>query len=545
MLTADARDRGRESFRRHAWGDAYAQLSAADRLDPEDLERLATAAQLLGRDGDSATFWARAHQEFLSRGAVQRAAQCAFWLALPLLFKGEKARASGWIARARRLLDDGQLDCVERGYLLVPAALQSILEGDNPTAQTTFGEAAGIAERFADPDLLTLARHGQGRALIRLGDVARGVALLDEVMVAITSGEVSPLFVGDIYCSVIEACHEIYDLRRAQEWTGALSRWCESQPDIVPYRAHCLLRRAEIMQLHGAWPDAMEEAERACEHLLQPPAHRAVGAAFYRLAELHRLRGESASAEAAYRQASQWGREPQPGLALLRLAQGQMEAAKAAICRAVDEARERHVRSRMLGACAEILLSAGDVAKARAAADELAAIATELDAPLLRAASAHTTGAVLLAEGDARGALAALRHAWTVWREMEAPYEAARARVLVGVACRVLGDEDAAEMEMDAAGRVFRQLGATTDLARVDALSPKAIPAAAAGLTAREVQVLGLVATGKTNRAIAGELRISEKTVARHVSNIFTKLGLSSRAAATAYAYQHDLLKSP
>lgn len=544
MSRADALERGRESFAARAWEDAYARLSAADReapLEPEELERLATAACLTGRGAESAELWARAHHERLARGEVERAVRCAFWLAFGLLNGGEQARAGGWLARARRLLEDGR-DCVEQGYLLFPAALRRIFDGDDAAAYAAFARATEIGERFGDADLVALARHGQGRALIRMGKTAEGVALLDEAMVAVTAGELSPVVAGDVYCSLIEACHEILDLRRAREWTDALSRWCASQPELVPYRGQCLVRRAELMQLHGDWRDAMEEAQRACEWLSRPPGEAAAGAAHYQRGELHRLRGELARAEEEYRQAHRWGRKPQPGLALLRLEQGRLDDASAAIRRALDEARHRRTRARLLPAYAEIVLAARDAAAARAAADELAEIAAALDAPLLHAVSAQTTGAVLLAEGDARGALGALRRAWAGWRELEAPHESARTRVLIALACRALGDEETAEMELDAARRAFQQLGAAPDLARLRELSRRAAPRPAGGLTAREVQVLRQVAAGKTNRAIAGELAISEKTVARHLSNIFVKLGLATRASATAYAYEHRLV---
>jgi DNA-binding CsgD family transcriptional regulator len=431
---------------------------------------------------------------------------------------------------------------VERGYLLLPVALQLIRRGESTEACSAFAEAAAIGERFIDRDLMALARQGQGRALIRLGEVTRGVALLDEVMVAVTAGEVSPMIVGDIYCSVIEACHEIFDLRRAQEWTLAMERWCGSQSDRIPYRGHCLVRRAELLQLHGDWPNAIQEAEQACEWLSRPPPQRAVGAAFYRQAELERLRGEFVKAEEEYRQASQWGREPQPGLALLRLAQGQIEPAKAAICRAVDEAATPAIRSPLLAASVEIHLAAGDTAGARAAADELVRIAARLDAPLLRASSAQSMGAVLLHQGEPKAALSLLRQAAAAWHDLEAPYEVARARVLLGLACRALDDQDAAALEFEAAREVFQRLGAAPDSKRLSQLSAAMASKPHHPLTAREIEVLSLIATGKTNRAIAQQLRISEKTVARHVSNIFTKLGLPSRAAATAYAYQHQLV---
>ena len=436
---ADSLDRGRESHGRHAWADAFAALSAADAatpLEPDDLVRLATAAYLVGRDDESTGVWERAHHEYLGRGDVEPAARCAFWLAFLLLGGGEAERGGGWVARGRRLLDDHGRDCAEQGYLLFAVGMTSIFRGDLAAAHATFLQADEIGERFREADLVTLARHGQGRALIRLGRNAEGKALLDEVMVAVTTGEVSPIVVGDVYCSVIQACEESFDLRRAQAWTAAISHWCAAQPDLVPYRGQCLLHRAEIMQLHGAWQDAIDEIQRASDRLADRPGRSAAGAAFYRRGELHRLCCEFADAEECFRQASRCGREPQPGLALLRLAQGQVDAAQAASRRVLDEAEGFVKRSRLLPAHVEIMLAAGDVEAAEAAADELTAMAGDIDAPLLHARATHAHGAVLVARGDARAALTALRRAWSAWQELEAPHEAAGTRALIALACR-------------------------------------------------------------------------------------------------------------
>ena len=544
MTMGDDLDRGRSAFLCRGWTNAYVLLAAAGRyepLEPHDLERFATAAYLIGKDAESAEIWTRAHHAFLSRGEVGRAARGAFWLSSGLMHHGERARAAAWIARARELLQHGG-DCVEQGYLLLPLALQRLFGGDAAGAYEMFSQAAEIGDRFGDRDLLALARHSRGRVLIRRGEIRDGVRLLDEAMIAVDAGEVSPLVVGDVYCSVIEGCLEIFDVRRAQEWTAVLARWCESQPDLVPYRGQCLVRRAEILRLHGAWPEALEAAQQACARLLHPSAQPASGAAFYQCGELHRLRGAFAEADEAYRQANRYGRKPQPGLALLRLAQGQTGSAATAIRLAVDEARGAETRSRLLPACVEIMLAAGDVQAAGLAADELAKLAEGLDAPMVRAVAAQARGSVLLAEADARAALPVLRQAWASWQEVEAAYEAARVRVLIGLASRDLDDMDAAEMEFDAARWIFQQLGASPDLTRVEAFSRALRRKPVAGLSAREMQVLRLVAAGRKNRQIAGELFISERTVERHLSNIFNKLDLPSRAAATAYAYEHQLL---
>jgi DNA-binding CsgD family transcriptional regulator/tetratricopeptide (TPR) repeat protein len=416
-----------------------------------------------------------------------------------------------------------------------------VFEGDAVAAQAGFSEAAEIGDRFHEAQLTTLARIGEGRSLIYLGEIAKGVALLDEAMVSVGASEVSPIAVGDAYCTVIDGCHEVFDVRRTREWTTALSLWCDAQPQLVLYRGLCFMHRAEVMQLHGDWADALDELENALVRLADPAGSPELGAAFYLRGELHRLRGEFEDSAEAFRQANELGREPQPGLALLRLAQGRVDASMAAIRRVLQEAGDPISRSRVLGPYVEIALASGDVPAAKEAAEELSAIAGDLGSTLLHAVAEYATGTVLLAENEAQDALLLLRRAWKRWRELEAPYEAARVRIPIALACRAQGDEDGAEMELDAARSVFERLAATPDAGRVVELSQVAVPRAAGDLSQREVQVLSLIATGKTNRAIATELVISEKTVASHVSHIFTKLGLTSRAAATAYAYEHDL----
>ncbi|MDP9181619.1 MAG: DNA-binding response regulator, partial [Actinomycetota bacterium] len=461
---AEGLDRGRDAFNRQAWLRAYEDLSGADRDEPlevEDLERLASAAYLVGHNDESSDVWARAHQECARIGEVARAARCAFWLAFALLNEGELARGGGWVDRAQRLLDERRLDCVEQGYLRYASALRSVFSGDVASALEGFTKAAGTGERFLDRELTTLARIGQGRCLIFVGEAGAGLALLDEAMVAVGAREISAIAVGDSYCTVIEGCHELFDVRRAQEWTTAFTRWCDAQPDLVLYRGQCLLHRAEIMKLRGAWSAALEELTSAIDRVADPTVPRILGTRSYLRGELHLLRGELAAAEEEFRVAHSLGRDPQPGLALLRLAQGRADAADAMIRRALHETEDPISRGRLLGPYTEVLLACGeDLAGARAASDELAGLAAELDKPLLRALSAQVNGAVLLSEDDPNGALLSLRRGWRGWRELEAPYEAARTRVLIAHACRALGDDDGAEMELDAARVAFAELGA-------------------------------------------------------------------------------------
>jgi len=444
------------------------------------------------------------------------------------------------VARARRLLEDEPPDCPEHGYLLLPAAMEQLETGDNAAAQVTAARAAGIGRRAGEADLVAMAQFLQGAAAVAGGEVAGGLALLDEAMVAAVAGELTPPVTGTVYCGVIDVCQQVAELRRAREWTAALSSWCDSQPDLVTFTGQCLVHQAEVLRLGGAWPEAVEAARRAAERLAEASDELAIGAANYQQAEAHRVLGQLQAAEDAYQLASRWGREPQPGLALLRLAQGRSEAAGTAIRRVLTETGDRLERARLLPAAVEILLATGDLDGAREAAAELAGIADAYRTRALLALADQARGAVCLAGGDAAGAVAALRGAWRAWRELEVPYEAARARLLIGLACRELGDEDAAVMELGAARAVLAGLGAGPDLDRLDRLAGGG--AVTGGLTSRELEVLRLLAAGATNHAIATRLHLADKTVHRHVSNIYAKLGVSSRAAATAYAYQHQLV---
>jgi DNA-binding CsgD family transcriptional regulator len=537
-------DRARRSYGQRAWSTAYQAFLLADRetsLAAQDLEALAMSACLIGRDDEYLRALERAHTAYVTAGQCARAVRCAFWLGFRLLMRGETGRATGWFARAQRLLERDARECAEQGYLLLPVVEQRLDAGEYESAYSAAADAAAIGERCGDPDLVACARHQQGRTRLQQGLVEVGLALLDETMVTVTADDLSPHVTGLMYCSVIKACQQVYAFDRTREWTAALTRWCESHPDMVTFSGVCQVHRAEIMQLRGTWPEAIEAARRACAQS-RGIDQRAAAAALYLQAEMHRLTGEFAAAEAAYRSASELGLEPQPGLALLRLGQGRSDAAATAIRRVASTTADRLKRMSLLPAYIEIMLAVGDVEDARNACRELEDIARSFDTEVPRAIAAHACGAVDLAEGNAQAALASLRGACEVWQRIEAPYAVARVRELIGLACRALGDEDGAGLEIDAAKSTFKRLGAAPDLARIEALVKGAPCSHAHRLTPRELQVLRLVADGATNKAIAGKLCLSEKTIDRHVSNILTKLDVSSRTAATAFAYQRKLI---
>lgn len=534
-------DAARSALDRREWGHAYRLLSeraGAGPLSVDELDWLATAAYLTGRDEEAFDRWAEAHRAALGAGDAERAVRLGFRISSGMGFKGDIGRASGWVARIQRVLEGVAIDCVEQGYLELGRCFGAMFEtGNIPGAREFAARAAKIADRFADVELRTVARLFEGRCVISMGDIAEGLAMLDEAMVAVEMEEVSPIMVGDAYCIVIDACHELFDVRRCEVWSAAFVAWCDAQPDLVLYRGHCLLHQAELLQLHGRWADGVAFARDACRRLSEPLNLFAVGGAHYVQAELHRLRGEFAEAEEAYERAHQAGCDPHPGLALLRLAQGQGDVAAAAVRRALAQSESPMGRARILSPSIEILLAAGDVSAADAAQQELAALAGELSSRLLDAQSYQMGGAVLLALGDGAGALAVLRRALSGWSELDAPYDAARTRLLIAAACDALGDDEGARMERTSAQAALDQLGSGAGSS-----VPRPLPG---GLSAREAEVLVLVARGRTNRAIAEELFISEKTVTSHLTHVFTKLGVTSRTAASAFAYEHGLAGRP
>ena len=546
VRAVDELERGRRAYEGSAWTDAFESLSRADQstsLAAGDLELFARSAYMVGRDDDYVAGLERAHDLYVAAGDVPSAIRCAWWIGHNMLFCGQTARAAGWFGRAQRLLDSDGRDCVERGYLLIPVWLGQIASGDYEAGYETAAEAAAIGEHFGDADLVWLARDDQARALAKQGRLDEALRLVDETLVVALSGEVSPIVTGIVYCNTIAFCRDVYEVRHAREWTEALSRWCERQPEMVAHNGLCLVHRAEIMQLQGAWNGALVEARRAAERFTSGALNElARGRAFYQQGEVHRLRGEFAAAEEAYRSASRCGHEPQPGLASLRLAEGKAWAAVGAIRRVLGESAQPMLRAGLLPACVEIMLAVGDLAEARGACDELQEIAAAHQSDVLRAASGRARGLLASAEGDPHGALAALRESLSIWQELEAPYEVARLRVSVGLACRALGDEDTAVLELEVARDVFSRLRARPDVAWVDLQLKRASASKPYGLSERELEVLRLVAAGNSNREIATRLVISEHTVARHMQNVFGKLGVSSRSAASAFAAAHELL---
>ncbi len=541
MGVVDDLNLSREAFGRGDWVTAFNRLeaiSATGELEPADLERWGTAAFLLGRPDASVEALQEAHRSYLSRGDVSAATRSAFWVGLTCFLSGEGAVGAGWIKRAWRLAAALEDDCLESGYLLIPRTLELEAGGDFAAAEEVAAQAERIARLHHDADLTALALHQRARAQIYLGLVSDGVAGLDEAMAGVVAGEVNPIFAGVIYCSTIEACQEIADFQRARQWTSALTRWCDDQPGLVPYTGQCAVHRGQLMRLDGAFAAALEELRLACRRYHDSGSPQAAGLALYESGEVHRLRGDFEAAAKAFEEASGWGYEPQPGLASLWMMQGRAESAAHAIHRVLGEARTdvRHIQ--VLPAAVEILLACGDLAAAERAVEFLAELADRFGGQALEARALLAKGTVLLAAGAPAEALPHLRGAWHRWTELAAPYEAAAARTGLGRAFRALDDEESARLELTAAAQELRELGALPALREVESLLGPSLPD---GLTAREVEVLRLVSRGLSNARIAEELVISQKTVARHLSNIFTKIGVTSRTAAATYALEQRL----
>jgi ATP/maltotriose-dependent transcriptional regulator MalT len=491
----------------------------------------------VGRPDETVDAYQAAYELHLADGNGRRAALSAFMTAVFLRLRGENAQADGWQSRALRILAD-EAEGAEHGYPLY-LEVAGLMGSDLDAAGAGARRMQELGRRFGDDTLVALGIFFEGRVLVKQGRVADGLALLDEAMLAALSDRLQPMWTGAIYCGLLDACHELGDHRRAHEWTDATSRWCSPLPVASLYPGICRVHQAEMLMLEGSWAEAEAEALGACEDMVRIDVF-AVAGGWYEVGEVRRVRGDLDGAEAAYRTAHELGRDPQPGLALLRLAQGRVAAASASIATAIATFGGSRLECAPLHAAqVDIALAAGDLDTAAASADEVTDTAARFESVGLRAVGLRVQGSVALARGEAVTALASLRAACTAWNELDAPYEAARTRVLLAEAYAQLDDADAAERERTAARGCFERLGAAAALQALDGGEPAG---ASHGLSPREREVLDLVAGGLTNREIADQLFLSEKTVARHLSNIFAKLGVSSRAAATAFAYEHGLV---
>ncbi len=534
--------RAREAYERREWVAAYRALADLNdtELKADDFLALATTAYLLGRRNDCVLALQRAYQTSLESGDRRTAVRAAYLMTIALWQAGELAVGGGWHARVVRLLDEIDDDAAERGYLCDLDMMAHVLNGE-------FGEAFPLAPRTADygrrydePDLLALGLHAEGRLMLYSGSVAAGLKRMDEALAGVMAGAVTPVTAGRVYCSTIEACQEVSDFGRAGEWTHALTTWCETQPGLVAFTGQCATHRGQLLRLHGEYAEAMAELDRAIDRYRAVGGDPALGLAHYERGETHRLRGEYDDAEAAYTQATEHGHSGQPGRALLWLARGRPDSAAAAVRRLLAELHDPVHRSQVLPAAVEVLSATGDTDAASRLCEELREIGKAFGCTALRAAGHYALAAAELAQGAPEPALQAAREAVDAWSQLSAPYEVARSRRVVGQALRLLGDEESAVADLTAARRVFAALGAGPAEQETAALLGQV--EAPRGLSPREVQVLRLVAAGKTNPEIAAELVLSEKTVSRHLSNIFTKLDVGSRTAAAAFAYEHRLL---
>jgi ATP/maltotriose-dependent transcriptional regulator MalT len=533
----------RAAYERRDWAaacDGFTVARAQGELGTADLGALSDSAWWLGRNETSLALAEEVYRRHLSAGETRQAAKQALGLGFLWMLRGEGAIASGWFSRARRLLDDLP-EGVEHGLALEMEVEEAMAGADFDRAITIARRIQDIARRFDDRSLGAAGLVCEGRALIRLGQLGEGLAVLDEAMLPVLAGEVTPDYAGNIYCQVMAVWHEIADLRRAREWTEATERWCTQFTSAVMFVGICRMHRVQILEVEGEWERAEQEAARVCTDLADLNVF-VVAEAEYQIGEVRRLRGDLAGAEKAFKRAHELGRDPQPGWALLRLAEGRLDVASASIQSALDaRVNDRFARARLLTAQVEIAVAAGNAGLAGRAADELEQIAKDYGSSGFGAAARQARGTVHLALAQPRDALPVLRDAYRRWHDLDAPYLAARVRTLLAQAYAGLGDDDSAALELDAAEAVFARLGAPADLRRTAELRGRTeLPG---GLTAREAEVLACLASGRSNREIAATLVISEKTVARHLSNIFTKLGITSRTAAASYAYEHGLAR--
>lgn len=530
-------DRGRTLFAAARWREAHECLtSVADALGPQDLEMLARSAYLLGKDDEYVEAMERAHDAWHRQDESARAARCCFWIGHSLMFRGRSAHAEGWFSRGLRSL--GTRDCVERGYLLAPTWLDEMGRGDWPAGLATAMRGSEIGEQFGDADLVWLARADQARALLHLGRTSEGRRLVDEALVVTESGALSPVVRGIVYCNTIAFCRDLYELDHARAWTEALAGWCDELPQMITHHGLCRVHRAEVMQYAGDWEAALREASEAQERFRAGVLNEiALGQALYRQGEICRLQGRLTQAEEALRAAGLAGHDPQPGLAMLRLAQGAGDVAASMLRRSLAEHAPDLERAGLIPAFVRAMLAIGDFEGAETAARQLHEIAGRQESPLLIAMAAQAAVDVALAAGDAATALAEARRAVLMWRRLGIPYEVACGRVRVRDALHMMGDDESAAVEDEAARKALEALGASPAIAGLGEDSRDRH-----GLSPRELEVLGHLARGDSNRDIAAALTISEHTVARHVQNILGKLDVSSRAAAGAFAFEHHLL---
>jgi len=531
-----------DHFARGDWLAAYAAWSeiGLDGLSAAELDQFSTAAGLVGHHDDLVRGLQRAFVRSQDEGDARQAVRCAFRLAMTTATHGEHALSAGWLGRAADLVEEIGEDCAERGWVSFLRMFRAIGTGDFAEAKARADEANSAGRRFHDPDLIAISTCAQGRVALYGGRFADGLAHLDEAMVRVIAGEASPFISGNVYCTAIEGCQEISDFGRVAEWTAALERWCEAQPGLLAFTGQCAVHRGQLMRLSGAWDAALREYSLAADRYLELGTPAAVGLTAVETGDVLRLRGDLEGADAAYTRAADLGVDPQPGLALLWLAGGRSTAALAAVDRMLTEPGGPVQRCRLLPAAIEVLVASGEVDRARPLAEELSALASSVGSLGLTASAAQAMGTIELEAGDAGGALPYLRRAHHLWTQASSPYDAAVVRLHTGRCLLALTDESSAERELSAARTIFRQLGAVPMADLTSSLLAPASPPD--GLTAREVEVLRLVAAGRSNAQIAVELVLSEKTVARHLSNIFTKTGVGSRSAATAFAYAHGLV---